>query len=98
MALISGEMRELRAQRLAPEHGLAAIAGVAKVKRVRHFRNETPYQLGIAAIAIAGKHQRAAADLLARAVRPLDFDAAHAAVRPHQQPLGGSLAKDGDIA
>ena len=52
----------------------------------------------IAAIAIAGKHQRAAADLLARAVRPLDFDAAHAAVRLRQQPLGGSFAEDGNAA
>ena len=85
-------MRELRAQRIAPEHGIAAIAGVAEVERVRHFGNEPAHQLGIAAIAVAGEDQRAAADALARAVAAQEFDAADAAARLREQALRGSFA------
>ena len=56
MALVAREMGELCAQRLAPEHGVAAIAGMAEIERVAHRGNVARNQVGIAAVAVAGEH------------------------------------------
>ena len=73
--LIAGEMREPRAERLAPQHRVALVAGMAEVERVGHLGDVAPHQRRVAAVAVAGEHQRAAADGLARAVARHHLDA-----------------------
>ena len=93
--LITGEMREPRAERLAPLHGVAPVAGMPEVERIAHIGNEAPYQFGIAAITVAGEHQRAAADRLATRQRDA-FDEAILLVG--EQRFANASCEDRDIA
>src|SRR5579859_3494645 len=97
MALIRAEMRKLGAERFAPEHGVAAIAGVTEVERVRHLGGKAAHQLRIAAIAIAGEDQRIAADAFARAVAAYDLYATDAAIRLGDQILHRAPGEDDDV-
>ena len=99
MALIGAEMRKLRAERLAPKHGIAAIAGMTEIKRIRHFRNEAAHQLRIAAISIAGEDQCVAADALARAVAAQISTPRDAAIRIRRIAVSATRSvEDDDIA
>jgi hypothetical protein len=75
MALVAGKMGKARAEVLPPDHGVAAVAGMAEIEGAPHRGNVTGDEVGTSAIAVAGEHQRAAAYAFARAVGPRDLDA-----------------------
>ena len=94
VALIGAEMRQLRAERFAPKHGVAAVARMTEIESVGHLRNELADQIRISAIAVAGEDQRLATDPFSCAVTAHDLHAADTAVRLRQQPLGHALGQE----
>ena len=69
---------------------------MAEIKCAGHLRNMPGDQLAVAAIAIAGEHERAASDDLVSAVGPLDLDAEDTAIAIDQQRLGAGVCHDVD--
>ena len=98
VALIGAEMCELRAKRVAPDHGVAAIARMTEIKRVRHFRNKAPHQFGVAAIAVAGQDQRVTADAFARAIAANGLHTANIAIGSGEQRLGHAFGEIDNVA
>src|SRR5262245_10779139 len=97
MALVGAEAGKLSAECPAPQHRIAAIAGMTEIERVRHLRYEAAYQLGIAPIPVAGKDQSRAANALACAVAPHDLSAAHTTIDLCEQPVRDDFGQDDDL-
>ncbi len=70
---------------------------MAEIKCVGHLGNKAANQLGIAAIAVAGKDQSIATEALTRAVAAQDLDAADAAVRIRYETFGRALGQDDNL-
>ena len=90
-------MYQVRSERFAPQHGVAAIARMAEIEGVGHLRNKLSDQIWIPAIAIAGENQCFAADPFSRAVTAQHLYAADTAVGLRQQPLGHAFGQENDI-
>ena len=75
--LISRQMRRDGSDLLTPQDGLSLIAGMPEIQRVLHFRDMPRDEVGIAAIAVAGKDGPPRGDRLNRAIRPLATRADH---------------------
>src|SRR5690242_18881548 len=87
MTLVSAKVGQLRAERIAPENGVALIARMTEIERARHFRNVAANEVRIPTKAVAGEDHRLTADVLAAAVAVSDFDAADAPFGIHEQAL-----------
>ena len=93
VALIAGKRGHARTERLAPQHRIALIARMAEVERIGHLRDMPPHQFRVSAVAVAGEHQRAAADGFAG--DPHAFDEA---VVIREQRLADTAGQDRDVA
>ena len=69
VALVGAHVGDLCAERLAPPHGIALVAGVAGVGGVGDFGNILLHHRTVAAVAIAGEDQGITADLFGRSIR-----------------------------
>jgi hypothetical protein len=65
-------------ERLAPQHGIAAIARMTEIERAFHFGNVLRDQRRVAAKTVAGEDQSLAADHVPRSIRPRRLDAVNA--------------------
>src|ERR1700689_5108248 len=61
-----------------------------------HFRNVFRYQIGCAAVTIAGEDQCVAADAIARTIRSSDFKTSHGAVAVGKERVDRCVADDGN--
>src|SRR5262249_52605505 len=71
---------KLGVEPFSPRNGVAAIAGMSEIQCVRHLRYEAAYQLGVAAVTVAGEDQSVAADALAASIAPHNLKAANPTV------------------
>src|SRR2546429_5651506 len=71
---------------------------MAEIERVRHFGNVAAHEFGVAAVTVAGEHQRAATDGLARAVAALHLDALDEAIFVREERLANAPCEDRNIA
>ena len=75
--LIAGHVAQFGAERFAPGHGIAAIAGMAEIHGAAHFGNVPRHKIGRAAVPVASQNQRLATHRVPRSVGPRDLDAAN---------------------
>ncbi len=97
VTLIGAKVGKLRAERVAPDDGIAAVARVAEVKCVRHLRYVAADELRISAVTIARQNQRVAANAFAGSVVMNDIDAADMAIRIRQNPVDDAARENDDI-
>ena len=96
MALAAAQLPARRAHRLAPQHGIASVTRVAIIERAGHAGDKPCDQLRVAAIAVAGQHQRLAGDGLAPAARPGQRHRAHSGGLVQMQHLRMRLGDQRD--
>ncbi len=94
---VAAHVPELGAERLAPQHRVALVAGMAEIERVLQRRDVLGDEVLVAAIAVAGQHQRIAADAVLAAVGAGDDEAADAAVRRRDEGGDARLGDDVDL-
>ena len=94
--LIGAKVRQLRAERIAPDDGIAAVARMTEIEGIRHFRNVAADEFRISAEPVARQDQRIASDAFAGAVVMNDFDATDTTRRIRENPLGDAAREDDD--
>src|SRR4029079_10596539 len=93
----STKVGELRAERIAPDDGVALIARMTEIERARHFWNVAANEVRIPTKAIAGEDHRLTADVLAAAVAVSDFDAVDAPFGIHEQALRRASRQNNNV-
>ena len=96
MALVAAHVGEFDTKRLAPQHGVALVAGMTEIEAVLQLRQEAGDQLRVAAEAVAGKDQLAATEILHVAAGPSDGHGADAALPVDEQRLRPRLVDQVD--
>lgn len=77
VTLIGTKVGRCRVEFPSPEDGVALIARVSEVDRIRHLRDVFPDHLRVPSIAAAGEDEGVATDVFGRAVGPCGADSAN---------------------